>query len=153
MSALENRIPPPLICLIVAIAMWALSHFSSRWDMAWQLRWGLIALFLAIGFALAPPAIVAFRQIKTTIDPVRIDRASSLVVSGPFRFTRNPMYLGMVSLLFAWAIYLSAPLATLGPFAFALFTTRFQIIPEERVMTTKFGDDYERYRKSVRRWI
>jgi protein-S-isoprenylcysteine O-methyltransferase Ste14 len=153
MSALENRIPPPLICLIAAIAMWALAHFSNRWDVAWQLRWGLIALFLATGFALALPAIVAFRRTNTTIDPVRIDRASSLVVTGPFRFTRNPMYLGMVSLLFAWAIYLCAPLAILGPLAFALFITRFQIMAEEPVMAAKFGADYERYRKHVRRWI
>jgi protein-S-isoprenylcysteine O-methyltransferase Ste14 len=153
MSVLEHRIPPPLVCLIVAIAMWVIAHYSNPLILAWALRWGLIVLFLAIGLALAPPAIMAFRRTKTTVDPVHIDRASSLVVSGPFSFTRNPMYLGLTSLLLAWATYLSAPLAVLGPIAFMLFITRFQIIPEERAMAAKFGADYEAYRKRVRRWI
>jgi protein-S-isoprenylcysteine O-methyltransferase Ste14 len=153
MSALEHRIPPPLVCLIAAIAMWAVAYFSSPLILAWGLRWGLIVLFLAIGFALAPPAIIAFRRIKTTVDPVHVDRATNFVVSGPFRFTRNPMYLGLTSLLLAWATYLGTPLAILGPIAFVLFITRFQIIPEERAMATKFGVEYENYRKRVRRWI
>jgi protein-S-isoprenylcysteine O-methyltransferase Ste14 len=75
------------------------------------------------------------------------------VVSGPFRFTRNPMYLGLTSLLFAWATYLGSPLAVLGPVAFVLYITRFQIMPEEQAMAAKFGADYEAYRKTVRRWI
>jgi protein-S-isoprenylcysteine O-methyltransferase Ste14 len=153
MSALEHRIPPPVVFLIVALAMWASAHFSNVFVIAWGLRWFLIGMFLAIGFALAPPAIMAFRRIKTTVDPIHIDRASSLVVSGPFRFTRNPMYLGMASVLFAWATYLSAPVVVLGPIAFVLFITRFQIIPEERAMAVKFGAEYEAYRQSVRRWI
>jgi protein-S-isoprenylcysteine O-methyltransferase Ste14 len=153
MSALEHRIPPPLVFVVVAIAMWVVAQFSSSWAMPWELRWLLIGMFLAIAFALAPTAIMIFRRTNTTVDPLHIDRASSLVVTGPFRFTRNPMYLGLTSLLLAWATYLGAPLVLLGPVAFVVFITRFQIIPEERIMVSKFGAEYEAYRMRVRRWI
>jgi protein-S-isoprenylcysteine O-methyltransferase Ste14 len=153
MAALEHRIPPPLVCLIVAIAMWVVAQFSSSWALPWGLRWFLIGLFLMIAFALAATAIMIFRRTKTTVDPVNIDRASSLVVTGPFRFTRNPMYLGLTSLLLAWATYLCAASAVLGPILFVVYITRFQIIPEERVMTAKFGAEFAAYRQRVRRWI
>lgn len=153
MSSLEHRIPPPLVGLVAALAMWGIARFSFRLEMHDGLRWGLVVLFLIAGIGLDLPALLAFRRAKTTVNPVKIDRVTHLVVDGPFRFTRNPMYLGMLFLLLAWAAYLNAPLALFGPLAFVLYITRFQIIPEERVMATKFGATYEVYRKRVRRWI
>ena len=150
---LDNRIPPPVVTLATGIAMWLLSFISPATHLDRNLRiaggGGVIALgfcFLALGF-------LAFRKARTTIDPVRIDRASSVVSNGIFGWTRNPMYVGFTAILLGWALYLASPIAAIGPIAFALFTTRFQIIPEERVMLAKFGDGYERYRNSVRRWL
>ena len=63
------------------------------------------------------------------------------------------MYVGLASLLVAWAIYLAAPLTLLGPLAFVLYITRFQIIPDERALSRIFGRSYDDYRARVRRWL
>ena len=94
-----------------------------------------------------------FRRNKTTINPVDLESASALVTSGVFRFSRNPMYVGFTAMLVGWAVCLAAPWALVGPVAFVLFTNRFQIIPEERVMRDKFGQAYDDYQAQVRRWI
>jgi len=79
--------------------------------------------------------------------------ATALVTSAAYHHTRNPMYLGLVAFLLAWAVYLAVPWTLIGPLAFVLFITRFQIIPEERVLLQKFGDAYKAYQRQVRRWI
>ena len=101
---------------------------------------------------ISPPAARAWRN-KTTISPVDLESASALVTSGVFRFSRNPMYVGFTAMLVGWAVCLAAPWALVGPVAFVLFTNRFQIIPEERVMRDKFGQAYDDYQAQVRRWI
>ena len=150
---LENTIPPHLACVAVALAMWA-----SRWiapaaplDGNWRLPVGVV--FVLIGLIAGASGFRAFRRAKTTIDPVNIEAASSLVTGGIFRYTRNPMYVGMAALLIGWAVYLASPWAFLGPIAFVLFITRFQIVPEERAMRAKFGSAYADYQKRVRRWL
>jgi protein-S-isoprenylcysteine O-methyltransferase Ste14 len=153
MNVLENKIPPPLVLLLVAVLMWVIAHYTSAVALPPVIRWILMIGFLIVGFIFAPPAILAFRRNQTTIDPVHIERASTLVTTGPFGTSRNPMYLGLTALLLAWAIYLSAPWALLGPIVFVLFITRFQIIPEEKAMSAKFGSSYEVYCQNVRRWI
>ena len=80
-------------------------------------------------------------------------RAKASMTSGIYRITRNPMYVGMTLLLTAWTAGLGSAWLLAGPLLFALFITRFQIVPEERVMQAKFGDAYTRYRQQVRRWL
>lgn len=75
------------------------------------------------------------------------------MTSGVYRWSRNPMYVGLTSLLLAWAVWLSAPAVLLGPIVFVLFIIRFQILPEERVMSEKFAPAYTGYQQSVRRWL
>lgn len=105
------------------------------------------------GGALAFAGKIAFGRAKTTINPLRPANASSLVTSGIYRFTRNPMYLGLLFVLVAWALYLSSALAFVGPYLFVLYIRRFQIAPEERVLAAKFGDAYSDYTSQVRRWL
>jgi protein-S-isoprenylcysteine O-methyltransferase Ste14 len=81
------------------------------------------------------------------------ETATSLVTNGVYRYTRNPMYLGMLLVLLAWAIYLSAPAALMGPIAFWLYIQRFQIQPEERALVAMFGSAFTDYMSRVRRWI
>jgi protein-S-isoprenylcysteine O-methyltransferase Ste14 len=102
---------------------------------------------------LAILGVWAFRQAKTTVNPVNPEKASSVVTGGVYSYTRNPMYVGLTALLVGWAIWLSAPWVFLGPVAFMLYLMRFQIIPEERIMSAKFGRDYDDYRNRVRRWL
>jgi len=110
-----------------------------------------VALPYAVLAGLA--GVFEFRRHRTTIDPVRIEAASSLVTSGIFGVTRNPMYLGLAAILLGAAIVLRSPLALVGPAVFVAYIWRFQIIPEERVMREKFGADYAAYRQLVRAWL
>jgi protein-S-isoprenylcysteine O-methyltransferase Ste14 len=96
---------------------------------------------------------LAFRRANTTINPVKIEAASSIVTNGIYRYTRNPMYVGLTLLLAGWAIHIAVPFVLLGPLVFILYITRFQIIPEERVLTSKFGGEYRKYQERVRRWL
>ena len=153
MSSLENKIPPPIVCLIVAIAMWMTATLSSAISIEHTLRLAVAILFGVFGLVIASLGFRAFGAAKTTISPVNIEAASSLVTSGVYRYTRNPMYVGLTSLLIAWAVYLAAPLTILGPLAFVLYITRFQIIPEERALSRIFGRSYDDYRAQVRRWL
>ena len=97
--------------------------------------------------------MVAFRRAKTTVNPVKASLASSLVIRGVYRYTRNPMYVGLLLTLLAWAVFLANPLAVLWVVVYVLYITRFQIIPEERVLASLFGAEYEAYKGRVRRWI
>ena len=153
MSALENRIPPPLVFFFVAALMWAATWVLPATAIPDGWRWSIAGLLFVLAVLLASSGIGAFRRAKTPLDPVHIDRASTLVTSGIYGFTRNPMYLGLTTLLLAWAEFLSAPWTLLGPAVFALFIDRFQIAPEERAMRAKFGAKYDAYTARVRRWL
>ena len=153
MRALEHRIPPPLLMLLIAAVMALALRSEAPAFLAMGWRWGLAGLFFIAAGVFAFPAITAFGKAGTTIDPVQVDRASTLVTTGIYGVTRNPMYVALSLLLCAWAAWLAQPPALIGPIAYALFITRFQIIPEERVLTAKFGQAYTDYRQSVRRWL
>ncbi len=153
MNALENKIPPPVVGLLIGTAMWAAARpwapaegeSSLRAAVSWGLA-GLGVLAVALG-------MVAFRRAKTTINPVNIEAASSVVTSGIYRYTRNPMYVGLTLALVGWALHLWLRFVLVGPVLFVLYITRFQIIPEERVLRSKFGEEYRKYQERVRRWI
>jgi protein-S-isoprenylcysteine O-methyltransferase Ste14 len=159
MGTLEHRVPPPIVFVILAAAMLAGSHLSAGSPLGSSIapaaEWRRVVAdcFAWLALIVAVSGIVAFRRAGTTIDPIHLEAASTLVTTGIFRFTRNPMYLGLTCLLVAWSVYLTHPLTVLGPAAFILFITRFQIIPEERVLQRKFGAAYESYRSRVRRWL
>ncbi len=139
--------------LLVATAMWGASKFQSALSFEPRLHFALTVALGLVALSFGAGGIIAFRLAKTTINPVQIDQASRVVTSGIYRITRNPMYVGLTALLTTWAVWLAVPWTLLGPIGFALFTHRFQIIPEERVMSAKFGMEYDEYRNRVRRWL
>lgn len=146
---MENRIPPPLLTVVLAALMW----FAPAPEAVPLWRGGLaVAVFLLAG-AIGLPALRAFRKADTTIDPVRIDRASVRVTRGIYRVTRNPMYVSLTLMLVALAVWLGGAWVWAGPVLLALWLDRFQIRPEERVMAARFGADYDRYLREVRRWL
>lgn len=153
MPNLENRIPPPIVFLAVAIAMWLAARSSPAIDVDQKLRLAVAPLLAGFGVVMAFLGLNAFRAARTTVNPVNIDAASSLVTTGIYSYTRNPMYVGLTSLLMAWSVYLTVPVTLLGPVAFVLYITRFQIEPEERVLSRIFGRDYDDYCARVRRWL
>ena len=150
---LELKIPPPVIAGVAAAAMWGLARAFPDVQIPYGLRVPAAALLAMAGVALAASGIVTFRRARTTINPHKPGDATALVCSGPYRFTRNPMYAGMLLVLLAWAAFLASPLALLGPAAFVLYINRFQIGPEERALQWLFGREYLAYKSRVRRWL
>jgi protein-S-isoprenylcysteine O-methyltransferase Ste14 len=146
-------IPPPVVALVLAAGMWAVARVSGQLAWARPGRVVVASALFALGVLCAASAAVAFRRWNTTINPHKPEESRSLVRSGPFRFTRNPMYLGLLMALLAWAVWLAAPLSILGPLAFFSYIQQFQIVPEERVLEAKFGEAFEQYRRAVRRWL
>ena len=153
MNWLEHRIPPPIVLIAFGAVMWLVSRFDAAVAIEVLPRIAVASGWVATGVAFAMAGAGAFRRASTTINPVRPDQATSLVTGGVFRYTRNPMYLGLTAVLVGWAVFLASPWSFLGPVLFALYINRLQIIPEERILAAKFGADYEAYRKKVRRWL
>ena len=153
MRWLEHRIPPPIVGALAALGMWWLARQSAPPSLPFGVRVGLAVVLVLIGLAFLAPAGAAFRRARTTVNPLKPEAASALVVAGVYRFTRNPMYVGFAALLLAWAAWLAAPLALLGPAVFVAYLTRFQILPEERALRERFGESFEAYCRQVRRWL
>jgi protein-S-isoprenylcysteine O-methyltransferase Ste14 len=152
-SLLELRIPPPIVGLIIAGGMWAVAHIPPILQLPNLLRL-LVAVVLAVlGVAVALGGVLSFRRAHTTVNPLKPETSAALVSTGIYSFTRNPMYLGMALALLAWAVYLSSAWSLLGPLLFALYITRFQIVPEERALEGLFGESFAAYRERVRRWL
>ena len=152
---LEHRIPPPVVGAVVAAGMWALASQTGLLSLPdFGFQGALTALLVAVGLAFDLAGLRAFLARRTTVNPLRPERASSLVTDGIYRITRNPMYIGMVFLLLAWGLYLAdAVVLLLGPAGYVLYLNRFQIGPEERVLLGLFGDEYRAYMARVRRWL
>jgi protein-S-isoprenylcysteine O-methyltransferase Ste14 len=153
MQMLEARIPAPLVAALLAIGMWLLFYAESGYDTAGPLQSAAATAVSLLSGALALAAFAQFLRARTTIDPFKPERASTLVTHGVYRLTRNPMYVSLLLLLLAHAIHLWAPPALAGPVAFAAYVTRFQIIPEERALEAKFGAEFCEYKRRVRRWL
>lgn len=153
MRALELKVPPAVVVAVFASAMLGLSWLMP--SATFQLPGSRIAsLCLALlGVATAMAGFVAFRAGKTTVDPRTPDAASTVVVGGIYRLSRNPMYLGFLSMLAGWAVYLSNATAVILLPAFAAYINAFQIKPEERILLSKFGPRFAEYMASVRRWV
>lgn len=153
MNSLELKVPPVAQVIIIAIVMYSISKTMPSLQFSFNgstlIAVGLIVLGLCIGMM----GIAQFRKAQTTPNPQALDRVSSLVTSGIYQYSRNPMYLGLVLALLGWALYLSHVLPFVLVPVFMLYMTRFQIQPEERMMARKFGNDYQAYLMRVRRWI
>jgi protein-S-isoprenylcysteine O-methyltransferase Ste14 len=153
MLSLNHKIPPPVIALVCAGLAWALARFAPGFDYSLPVRLPVAVLLVLAGFALDLSGLLVFRKAKTTVNPLSPERSTAIVQSGPYAFTRNPMYLGMVMVLLGLCVYLGNPLTVFAVAVFVAYITRFQIIPEERLLLGKFGQPYAQYMNAVRRWI
>ena len=150
---MRPRIPPPVIWLLAAFLMWTLH----RWMPIVQLLtspWTRLALLpVAIGIGIIYDANVRFRRAQTTINPLKPQMASTLVMEGIYSFSRNPMYLGLTLLLIAWALWLGSLSPWIVVVLFPIIITALQIIPEEHALEELFGESFLDCRKRVARWI
>ncbi len=150
---LELRFPPPLIALTMLPLMWLLSHVLPRPEALSQETLPAALGLAILGFSCAATGAVQFKKAQTTVNPRRPEQTSTLVTQGIYRITRNPMYLGLALLLAGWSACLGSVVSLAGPVAFVVYITRYQIGAEERMLLSKFGEEFENYRSSVRRWI
>ncbi|MCD2424770.1 isoprenylcysteine carboxylmethyltransferase family protein [Niabella pedocola] len=145
------RIPPPVYFLLSLIAMLLLNAY---WPIAYWLHapWKYLGILMLItGFALSAGSALLFRKSGTHLRPGA--RATFIVVKGPFRYTRNPMYAGLLIMLMGTAILLGtvSPLLIL-PLFFIILHTQF-VLKEEKWMEQWFGDAYLKYKNSTPRWF
>ena len=153
LKALKLKIPPIAQFVAVALGMWLIAKSTPALSIDIPARLALVVLFICVAACVAIPAVAAFRTAGTTVEPRRPERASRLVTDGVYRFSRNPMYLGLLCLLIAWALYLSNMLGFAALPLFVVSMNYLQIHVEEQAMEAQFAEEYRDYRNSVRRWI
>jgi len=151
-KALELKVPPLALVFLFGALMWLVSAYSV-FAIALPWRSAFALLFCTVGFAIVLAGVLAFRRAKTTVNPMAPETTTTMVISGLYRFTRNPMYLGFLFVLAGWAIYLSNVLAFALLPLFVWYMNRFQIVPEERALGAKFSQAFTAYKCSVRRWL
>ncbi|WP_373943023.1 isoprenylcysteine carboxylmethyltransferase family protein [Vibrio chagasii] len=153
MKFLELKVPPVALFILVLVA----SYFSAQ-----QLSTGAIGMpfkliVLGVGIVLSGviglASVWEFRKQKTTVNPIKVETASTVVDSGVFGYTRNPMYLGLFILLFCFGYFFQNIFSVLLSFAFVIYMNQFQIKPEERALEQLFGAEYVDYKQKVRRWV
>lgn len=153
MQALELKIPPLALVLLFAVLMALITWLTPELELSHRLRIGNAACLTGLGFGFALAGVASFRRAQTTVNPLAPESSSSLVKSGVYRYSRNPMYVGFLLWLLAWGIYLSNGWALLVALAFIPYMNRFQIVPEEKALQNLFGEEYSHYCKQVRRWL
>ena len=148
------RIPPPIVALIGILLIFLSKDYILILYLHPHLQNTLSILFLIIGFMIIFSATKEFKKSETTVNPMKPETSTSLVTSGIFKYTRNPMYVGLTSILLASCFYFSSLLGIIVYVPlFILYITVFQIIPEEETMKGLFNDEYLNYCSKVRRWI
>ena len=152
-EALDLKIPPALLMLLFFLIMWLTAN--SLPDLAFLTleKKLLMRVIGAFGILLICSGMVSFRMTQTTVDPTQPENASTLVQTGIYRLTRNPMYAGFFVILVAWAVGLSHAFPWLFLPLFVMYMNRFQIKPEEQALLKLFGSEYKTYCHKVRRWI
>ena len=149
--SLKNKVPPPLVTLIFGLIIFYSTELIPSVSFKYQ---ALIAtIILILGIVVMLFAILTFRRLQTTINPLQPDKATSLATSGVFELSRNPMYLGMLLILMAISLASGAIASLFILPAFITYISFFQILPEEQAMRELFPDHYDDYCKKVRRWI
>lgn len=152
MRAFALRVPPLVLMAFFGVAMWLLPSVAAvpRLD-PWHDE--LCAALALAGAAICLAGVLAFRLARTTVDPMHPAAATSLVVRGIYHYSRNPMYLGFLVVLLAWALYLAKLSAFAMPPVFVLYLTALQIKPEEAALRERFGPEFDDYTARVRRWL
>lgn len=153
MLNLELKVPPLLLVLLFGGAMWGIAQVTPGIALPTIVRLAFSVLLASAGLAVVVSGVLSFRRSGTTVNPTAPQSSTDLVTGGIYRYTRNPMYVGMLSWLTAFGIWLGSPSALILCIPFVLYMNRFQIVPEERALEGLFGDAYRRYKSQVRRWI
>ncbi len=149
----ERLIPPPIVGAVSAVMAWIIAVSTASFTVRSPILVPAAAILITCGLVLDAWSILRFLGAGTSINPVSSDKTTVIVRTGPYRFTRNPMYLGMALLLVGYCVYLGNVVSLLAVVLYVWYTTRFQIIPEEKALTAMFGESYRMFLAETRRWI
>lgn len=149
---LENRIPPLLVGVMTGALVVGVDVATPALRYPFPGSLASAAVVALLGFGLVVAGVRACLRHQTTVNPLKPGAASSLVETGIYGRTRNPMYLGVTLVLLALGIWRAHPLALLIGMTFPLYIGRFQIPPEERALRDLFGTAYDEFRSRVPRW-
>lgn len=153
MNRLELLIPPPAVMVVTGIIMWLLARSFPALSLPWPRSILAGTVIILLGLAISLAGVITFRRANTTTDPRLPAETSTLVTSGIYLYSRNPMYLGVLLILIGWAVSLGNVLSVLCAAVFVAYITRYQILPEERALQDKFGSSFMAYKGQVRRWL
>jgi len=153
LSSLELKIIPVFQVAIAILSMRLISVLTPDYALLFKYRRAVAIVFVMVGLFVGVSGIVSFKRAQTTVNPSKPTTSSALVTSGIFQYSRNPMYVGLVCLLLAWAAWQANLYTLLVIPLFMAYMTRFQIKAEERALTQLFGDTYITYMQQVRRWL
>ncbi len=147
------RILPPLYMLGFAACMWLLDRYMPFMHaIPLSARW-ISLVFITAGLIIDLTSLFLFLRAKTTPHPFQEEKASTLVTTGFYQYSRNPMYLGLLLLLIGWAIRLGSATPFMLLPLFVMVITSKQIIREEKALGEIFGEEYLIYKSRVRRWL
>ena len=148
---METNIPPPIVTLVFGLSIYFSRGIFQLVEIKYSFYFGILLLIL--GFIILISAVRLFRKDETTVNPLSPEQATKLVTDGIFKYSRNPMYLGMALVLGSIAIFFNLIGGIILVALFCAYITKFQILPEERAMRDLFSDDFDKYTKVTRRWI
>lgn len=147
------KLPPLVVLTLFGGLMYLLDRFLPVGEFDFFGRTFLAWFLLGLGTVLILVALVQFKRSGATTDPMDLEKSNTLVTGGVYKYSRNPMYLGMLLLLLAFGLYLGNAFNTLLAALFVSFMNRFQIKREEERLLKKFSGDYPGYLRATRRWF
>ena len=150
---LELKIIPPVQLIISAALMVSLATYLPQYHFALSVRLPVIILLILLASSIGILALYDFHKHQTTFHPHTPEKTSTVVDTGVFAYSRNPMYLSLALTLIALGVYLQNYSSFIIIPLFILYITRFQIIPEEKMLDKLFPKDYQAYCQKVRRWL
>ncbi len=153
MERLELRVPPPVVFVLAAGLIVGVTIIVPGAAVPFPGDRLVAIALVVLGGAVALPGLAAFRRARTTVHPTTPWRTTVLVTSGVYRITRNPMYLGLAIVLTGIAAWRASVPGLIVVVLFCAYITRFQIVPEERALSERFGDEFTAYTARVHRWL
>ena len=148
---MSNKIPPPIVTLFFGLCIYLSRPYFPEFSVS--ILNSLSTISFVLGITVFATAVSSFKRQNTTVNPISIEKASSLVVNGVFKYSRNPMYLGMLFILLGLTFKFNLIGGLLFTSLFMIFISIFQIKPEEAAMEKLFDQEWKDYIKNVRRWL
>lgn len=153
MNKLELKIPPVLVPAFFILLMFLTKDAVPRFSFAPSLMMSIAGFVFFTAFIFMFLGVYEFKKAQTTVNPINLQKTAKLVDKGVYQVSRNPMYLGFVLVVGATGIALQYSLFVIYCLAVFFYIQKFQILPEEKMLNEKFGEDYRLYCNKVARWF